>query len=314
MAFYTSIGPEDASKIIDLYNLGEIRTLVPLSHGISNSNYKVELISGQAVILKISNDKNVAELLEEQSILNTLHSLNFSLSLVPFKTKENKLVYEYKNYYGVVFPFIHGNVESPTAEICFKLGEALGKLHRATFNKPNLKIRDHHKVGFDAKEIKDFISSSDCPVDFKNSYQQLLENKIETYLKSALPRGIIHGDFYYDNALFKNNEISVILDFEQAGIGPYLFDLGVAISGTCLKDQKLDKNLMLNYLKGYQSKRPLSLIENELLQTSIIIGLFSIALWRIKRFNLRKIDPTKVDNYKELLDRAGHESIFSFLS
>ena len=57
MASYTQIEIHEAQEILKLYGLGEIKKITPLSLGISNSNYKVELIDHK-ILLKISNDKN----------------------------------------------------------------------------------------------------------------------------------------------------------------------------------------------------------------------------------------------------------------
>jgi len=40
------------------------------------------------------------------------------------------------------------------------------------------------------------------------------------------------------------------------------------------------------------------------LNHSIILGLFSIALWRVKRFTLGDLDPDRADSYMELIQRA----------
>ena len=67
------------------------------------------------------------------------------------------------------------------------------------------------------------------------------------------PAGVIHGDLYFDNSLFKNGKIVTLIDFEQSGRGRFILDLGIAISGSCLNRDKsnIDLNLLENFLKGY---------------------------------------------------------------
>lgn len=308
MASYTEISPKIAQTILDLYSLGEITDLIPLSHGISNSNYQVNLKDRKPVLLKISNDKDQSQLAAEQKILKTLKDFGFKLSLTPYVTNDMRLVYQHENLYGVIYPFITGKVQSPSKTVCRAIGHGLGSLHGATYHQDlrQLNLRNHVEVGFDATQIAVYTESASCPKDFKAAYEKMLKPQMPRYLKTDLPDGIIHGDLYYDNILFENEEINAILDFEQAGIGSFIFDLGVSVSGTCLNDGKIESDLVKEFINGYDEARPLTSEEKSLIPEAIKIGLFSIALWRIKRFNERNLDPKKKDNYKELLARAEH--------
>lgn len=306
MASYTEISTQIAQTILDLYSLGHITELIPLSHGISNSNYQVNLKDGRPVLLKISNDKDQSQLTAEQKILKTLKDFGFKLSLTPYVTNDLRLVYQLDSLYGVIYPFITGKVQSPSVAVCRAIGHGLGLLHQATYHQDlrQLNLRNHEEVGFDAAQIEQYAKSANCPEDFKQAFEKMIRPKLSQYLKTDLPEGIIHGDLYYDNILFENEEINAILDFEQAGIGTFLFDLGVSVSGTCLKDGKINQEFVHEFISGYEEARPLTVEEKLLIPQAIKIGLFSIALWRIKRFNERKLDPKKKDNYKELLTRA----------
>ena len=61
MASYTQIGPKEAEDILKLYGRSNVIKITPLSLGISNSNYRVDL-ENTSVLLKISNDKNQLQL------------------------------------------------------------------------------------------------------------------------------------------------------------------------------------------------------------------------------------------------------------
>ena len=47
---------------------------------------------------------------------------------------------------------------------------------------------------------------------------------------------IIHGDLFPDNALFKGNELSAVVDFSGASIGDRYFDIAVTIFSWCQDD------------------------------------------------------------------------------
>lgn len=300
MGSYTKISLQDAQEILQLYGLAPVRSLTPLSLGISNSNYRVEL-DDRKLLLKISNDKGQADLEREQMILQYLHAQRFPYSLCPIPTLEQQPVYQWGDYFGVLFPFVEGIPPGPSDITCREIGQGLARLHQVRLNP---ELRSHEEVGFGAQQISDFLSDPRCPRPFQEYFNQVFPDRLEGLIKAPLPRAIIHGDLYYDNTLFQHEHLGAMLDFEQSGIGEALLDIGISISGTCLEKGRLIPPLIHSYLNGYEQLRPLSREENQYLYDAINVGLFSIALWRIHRFKLGSLNPLMADSYLELLQRA----------
>lgn len=306
MASYTQITLDSANEILKLYGLTEAQKLTPLSLGISNSNYRVEL-PNKSVLLKISNDKNKNQLSDEQDILLYLNSLHYPYSLAPYPLLGGRFVYEYENYFGVIYPFIDGIPPGPSDYTCQEVGKSLAMLHSLKHDPAKLtELRRHEAVGFGAKEIFSYIHSAACPEDFKEAFRTFFPDDLTSFIAEDFATGIIHGDLYYDNTLFYNNQISAVLDFEQSGVGEYILDLGISISGTCLEKGRIITPLVKSYLQGYQTVRSLPDNEKKFLSTAIILGLMSISLWRIKRFKERDLNPQMADSYRDLLTRATH--------
>jgi len=306
MASYTQIKIDIANKILALYDLGEVLSLTPLSLGISNSNYRVNL-KNLTVLLKISNDKNSTQLADEQEILLYLNSCGYPYSLKPYQTIDKKLVYQFEQYFGVVYPFVEGIPPGPSDYTCHEVGKGLASLHSIKHQNEKMKqLRNHEEVGFGAKEIIQYTLSEKCPADFKSAFHTFFPDKLSDFIQEPFEKGIIHGDLYYDNTLFNNNHLTSVLDFEQAGVGEYILDLGISISGTCLEKGRILPQLVESYLRGYESIRPLSSSEKKFLNDAIIIGLLSIALWRIKRFKEGNLNPSMSDSYQDLIARAKH--------
>lgn len=300
MADYTKLSTETAQEIIDLYSLDKVVSIKPLSLGISNSNYEVQLTS-KKVLLKISNDKNIDELVDEQRILNYLNSNNFKYSLKPFTTNSGKYVYQHDNLFGVIYPYVDGIPPGPSDQTCSLIGEGIAELH----NIPKCaEIRAHSVVGFSAQGILNYTKTDQCPQDFKDIFNHIFPDQLQKYLAAPLEHGIIHGDLYYDNTLFNNNKLEVILDFEQAGVGEKLLDIGICISGTCLEKGRIIQPLIDSFIAGYEKYRKLPPHEVEYLEAAIILGLFSISLWRIRRFKDGNLNINMSDSYKELLAKA----------
>lgn len=300
MGDYTKLQKDEAAEILDFYSLGKLTEMRALSLGISNSNYEVNTEDGH-YLLKVSNDKNHDQLLKEQEILQYLKEQKFSYSLEPIKTTSGELVYRFNNYSGVIFPFVAGIPPGPSDFTCFEIGKGLATLHKV---KANSKLRSHSEVGFGTPEIKEFVNSPACPDDFKEAFLDIFPDNLEDFEENLWEEGIVHGDLYYDNTLFDHNKLGHLLDFEQSGLGPFILDIGISMSGTCLEKGRILPELVASYLKGYEEVRPLQGQEIEHLTDAILLGLFSIALWRIKRFKIGKLNPEMADSYKDLLYKA----------
>ncbi len=305
MGVYSNITIEDVNDILKHYQVDQAVEFSATTQGISNSNFKVKLKSGSFLLLKISNDKTIKQLENEQQILLTLKKYNFSFAIPPLETIMGKPIYTHGDYYGVVFHFVPGLPPIVSQSSIKQLGMSLGLLHSIDIHKDDLQsIRQHEVVGHNGLSIAEFCLSNKCPDDFKEVYNNLFPKGLEDLPYDFLPAGIIHGDLYYDNSLFNEGKIITLIDFEQAGVGRFILDVGIAISGSCLDGDKVDEGLMKAFLEGYLERRKMTHLESEYLYTAIIIGFLSIALWRIERFYEGKLDESKRFNYRELLRRA----------
>tara|TARA_R110002072_G_scaffold534_3_gene3647 strand:- start:13739 stop:14671 length:933 start_codon:yes stop_codon:yes gene_type:complete len=300
VADYTKLSIKETQNILNLYLDETVRELKPLSLGISNSNYCV-VTDHNEYLLKVSNDKNKSDTKQEMKLLIQLGERHFPYSLIPFVTKDSNTVYEYEEYFGVLFPFLKGIPPGPSDQTCYKIGKGLGQLHSLKFSKDE--VRDHSDVGFDAKDLINFCEKPNCPNDFKEVIHTFFPKGLDSYTDSY-PQGIVHGDLYYDNTLFKNQELEAFLDFEQAGWGDQLLDLGISLSGTCLEKGRIHPLLIESYLEGYYETSPVKNFANDLIDKSIILGLLSISRWRIERFNVKNLNPHMVDSYKELINKV----------
>ncbi|MDH4466647.1 MAG: phosphotransferase [Bacteriovoracaceae bacterium] len=308
MATYTSLTTTDVNEILKLYQLPTATFLTPMPHGISNTNYLVELASKETVLLKVSNDKDFRQLQEEMEILLYLQKQNFSLSLTPFLTQEGSPVYHYQQYIGVIFPKAPGKVREANGPRCEAMGTALAQLHQVPTSSTasSTTLRDYGSVGFDIQKIQDYCLLVECPSDFLEAYLAIKQSAewekfFEFTQQTNRPTAIIHGDLYYDNVFFEDDKITTLLDFEQSGVGcPYL-DLGIAITGSCIVDQKINFQLTQSYLAGYEKIRPIEKDGKIHLNTYMKLGLLSISLWRIKRFFEGNLSKEKKYSYRELL-------------
>lgn len=96
-----------------------------------------------------------------------------------------------------------------------------------------------------------------------------------------LPEHPIHGDFQPKNLLFRDGQISGILDFDQSRRDALVCDLAPLL----MPFQPLESRLCAALIEGYESVRPLSDAEWELLPALVRAGLlwwvaFLLVRWR----------------------------------
>jgi len=303
MGAFTNLTNAEANEILSLYGLGPLESIKALGLGISNSNFKVKL-KDRFILLKVSDDKGEKELIGEQKILQYLKDKIYPYSIGPLPLITGETIYHYKGMIGVIFEFLEGIPPGPSDDTCYEIGQALALLHSLKKDENYLEIRPQQEVGFGATAVVNYLKQKSCPEDFRQMFEKIFPEGLKGWQKSSFEEGIIHGDLYYDNTLFHHNRLNCVLDWEQSGRGKLLFDIGISISGTCLEKGTIGPMLIESFLLGYESIRPLPKEEKKYLNQAICLALFSIALWRIKRFKEGDLDPSRADSYQELLARA----------
>jgi homoserine kinase type II len=93
-----------------------------------------------------------------------------------------------------------------------------------------------------------------------------------------LPVGAIHADLFHDNALFVDQDIAGILDFDYACRDSLVFDIAVLLNDWCIDgDRELVPELVNAVLDGYQQQRKLEAVEFEALP--LMLRLTALRFW-----------------------------------
>ncbi|MBT4790738.1 MAG: phosphotransferase, partial [Halobacteriovoraceae bacterium] len=228
MGVYSDINLNEINEILSYYELGQASDYERTITGISNSNFQVKLESGNSILLKISNDKTLEQLENEQNILLKLKEYHFEYSLPPCKTILGKPIYHHNNFYGVVFPFIKGFPPVISMESTYQIGRALGRLHSLEIHRQDLDtIRPHDLVGYGGQSILEYTQGENAAPDFVAAFEKIFPNKLQDLPYDLFPAGIIHGDLYFDNSLFFEEKLVTLIDFEQSGTGRFILDIGI---------------------------------------------------------------------------------------
>ena len=129
---------------------------------------------------------------------------------------------------------------------------------------------------------------------------KILKQKIP----SGLPRGLIHGDVFYDNVLFDGKTFKALIDFEEACHYYKVFDLGMAVVGVCTEDLQVRLTKVRSLVDGYQNIRVLEEKEKESLQLFVEYAAIATSSWRFWKYNIDTPIAEKSDNHYEMANIA----------
>ena len=295
MALYTKLNKNEVQDIANNYKLGKICSYSSLSGGSENSNYLVTSVQGKFV-LTICEQKTVEEANQLANILTHLNTNNFKTSKV-ILNKKQKAISLYHGKPIMVKYFLDGKVTEDISEtLMFLIGIELGKLHK-------VKVPEHiqHKTCYDKDQFVEV--NNYAPNSAFNTWLTNIKNYIENHIDVNAPKALIHSDIFPSNIIISNDESYVtIMDFEEAAYYYRMFDVGMAIIGSCREHGKINLNKMSALLKGYKTEISLNTIEKQTLQIFTVYAGASMTFWRHKNFHYTKPDPNLYNHYKDLLN------------
>jgi Ser/Thr protein kinase RdoA (MazF antagonist) len=192
--------------------------------------------------------------------------------------------------WGYAQEFIPG--ENPTMElpVLIQLAGLLGQLHNLvnTFSDYPVQVGWLDEL---PEAIRRGIAASNDPTWGKKA-QEIVENLKTLPDLRALPLALIHTDVHEGNLVLTPDDKLYMLDWEDAGLGEAIFDVALVLGWNCVyqsddllkkfrnkppEKYEFDEEYCTTLLRTYQSVRPLSDLEAEMLGPAIrfLMGWFS---------------------------------------
>lgn len=296
MAIYTQLNQQDIQSLADNYDL-KIVEFSPLDGGNGNSSYILKTQQA-SYVLTVCDDKEFDEVFKMGQLLLLLEAHNVPCNrlispvnseiLTTFATADGVKPVMLKDY-------IEGQVVEQLDETMLsQVGRQAARLNQIP--SPDY-LPTNHPYG---RQL--FPRVVGLNIDAK--YESWLAEEIDyldQHIAANLPRGLIHGDLFYDNLLFDPlsgmpGGFKAIIDFEEACHYHLIFELGMGILGACVNDITVDLDKARALVDGYQQVRPLAQIEKESLQLFVRYAAVATSYWRFNKYNIE--EPSE--------DRAGH--------
>ena len=303
MAVYTVLKRRTLESLIKSYQLGQLSAFSGVPTGSVNTYYRLEF-DKKKFFLKIDEVKDAEQAQREIELLTFLRTKGVVCPR-PIADRNGQLLREYRGKVVSVYAALSGKeraVEQISPEHLHSVGRTLATLHLAGQHyKPSLKNR------FSFARIRDLYLRMDMPAHLKQ-IKHTLDDELahhEEYLEERLPKGIIHGDLFADNLLFRGRKVSGLLDFEAAAQGKFISDLATAVNALCYLDGLYHIERFNALIDGYQEMRTLALVEWDAFPNELRFSALRFTVTRLKNFVLRRRNrQLRVrQDYQDFLDR-----------
>src|ERR1700693_1677148 len=283
MAVYTELSKPFLKELADDYGLGRVTGATGIPEGSVNTNYVLEAAKGK-FLLRIDEVKGENELKREIDLLSFLRKHAFPCPH-PMQERTGRCYRNFNNRCVSLFKYQEGKVLAPARMKPSQLetiGHALGDLH--VIGKAYKKGIDNR---FSFERIADlYLTVRNRLPNYFRKICRTLDDEVEyltRYLEGKLPKGVIHGDIFSDNLLFRGEKLTAMLDFDGA--------------------YSLDRFRYL--LSGYESVRTLSLAEWDAFPNELRFSSLRFTVTRLHDFFLSPVDgKNRVDkDFREFFER-----------
>jgi len=295
MARYTKLHKNDIRKLASEYDLS-VLDFEPMEGGAANSSYLLHTQQGDYV-LTVFDDKPLTRITRLGQLLQRLAEYKFPTSrLLPPRSKD--VVTVYRDRPIMVKHYIVGQVVRDLDKaMLHQLGAALAKLQQIPV--PDFLSR---KPPYGFEHLPLVVDQNVNPKYEAWAAEQFA--RLGLQIPPDLPRGIIHGDLFHDNALFVDKKLQAVIDFEEAIYFHKSYDLGMGIVGSCREGTKLALDKARALVEGYQQIRALEKKEKETLQLFVEFAATSVSCWRYWRYHVETTLPESADKHRRMMNLA----------
>jgi homoserine kinase type II len=265
----------------------DVERVEALALGSVNSNFRLVARDGRAFFARLYEEQGLDGARAELRLLDGLASAGVPVPQALERAGGEIPLHDGKPF--AVFPWVEGEIVCLArldAAHCREVGAALARVHVASPALPRLGPGRFQPADMLARiETVERTSSRDDALAAAAEVKALLV-AYRARREDGLPSGVVHGDLFRDNVLFRGEAIAALLDFESVFHGPFVYDLLVTIAAFCFRDA-FDLELAGALLGGYESVRPLEERERRLYPVEGALACLRFATTRITDFLLR---------------------------
>lgn len=295
---------EQARAALESYDL-DVAAVDALDAGSVNSNFAVHTKSGKRFFVRLYEEQDVEAASADLERLRKLCELGVPTP-PPLPRRDGGFVGSHAGKPLAVHPWVDGEIlclGRVTPAAAFEVGRALARLHLCT---PFLGYVAPGRFGLDSLSQRlERVDRADArfSADTRRIRERIAHHVARS--PSSLPSGMIHGDLFRDNVLWREDvlpgqnpeqgapdgraarpELLALLDFESASAGVFVYDLMVCVHAWCY-GHSYDLSLVAALFQGYRSERPLDAAELAAVVPQGSLAALRFATTRLTDFSLR---------------------------
>jgi homoserine kinase type II len=260
VSVFTPVSEDEARALLEHFSLGELERLEGIAQGVENTNYFLDTTTGHYVLTLFEHIPR-EDLPFYVGLMDHLAKHGIACP-APMSRDDGAMLSEVNGKPAVIVTRLPGAPRArPTREDCRKAGEMLAAVHVAAVeydagldNWRGARWRE----GFAAKLAPRLAPAENALIEAENRYQSMHDD-------TALPQGIIHGDYFHDNVLWDEAGEPGVIDFYFACDDVLAYDLAIAANDWCANpDATLEAVRVAALIEGYEERRPLEPREREL--------------------------------------------------
>lgn len=249
MSAYVVLARDALNAFLQRYDIGTILDWRPIRDGIVNSNYDLQTERG-AFVLTLFEHQSDAELRPALASMRALadHGLPCPRPLHDRNGRPLGVLHDQPALLAARLP--GASLTAPDAAQCRTLGATLAAVHRAAPNPP-AQASNPNGLAWQRSIASRLALERDAA--------ELLADELAFQTRqnhAALPKGLVHGDLFRDNVLFDGDRLTGLLDWYDAFVDAWFYDVAVAVNDWCVQaDGALDTERYAALLAGYRSVR-----------------------------------------------------------
>lgn len=242
--------------------------------------YRIDDINGHSWVLRMFHAQDAAPwLAQAATLLRWLSSCGYAAPHV-LLTTAGDVIGERAVWWTLLTSYIHGQPVRPTPINLRLLGATVARLHQvsvgATTPIPHSRWYLPRALPIVQQQLQDGLPKA--PVVFQPLVRALLETVDQLRRRHELPNTVIHGDCWHANAIRTAPNTVMLIDWDNAGLGPAVLDLGQLLL-TCHYDLanplivEPDEARIRAVMEGYMMQRRVTAIELGYLAEALRFGL-----------------------------------------
>ena len=287
MAVFTEVSQSQAQDLLDRLNLGTLSALRGIEGGIENTNYFVSTDQGEYVL-------TLFERLTHEQLPFYLYLMKHLAGQGipvpdPAADSAGDVLHTVCGKPAAVVNRLQGRSQlAPEPVHCAAVGEMLARMHLAgeAYGRSQPNLRGLPWWNETVPVVLPYLSEAQSAlIQGELAYQNHIA---QSSAYAALPRGPVHADLFRDNVMFEGEQLTGFFDFYFAGVDSWLFDLAVCLNDWCIThaDGRHEPARAQAMLAAYQSVRPLSGAERQLLPAMLRAGALRFWVSRLWDFHL----------------------------